>query len=58
MTMLTDGIKSKNLEDEVRQLDVAELLDRSCAVPAASVVDIPASGGPAPPEQADAPTAE
>jgi Fe-S oxidoreductase len=31
MTMLTDGIKSKNLEDSIEQLDVAELLDRSCA---------------------------
>ena len=30
MTMLTDGIKSKNLEDSVRQLDVAELLERAC----------------------------
>ena len=30
MTMLTDGIKSKNLEDQVKQLDVAELLERSC----------------------------
>ena len=29
-TMLTDGIKSKNLEDTVKQLDVAELLDRAC----------------------------
>jgi Fe-S oxidoreductase len=32
MTMLTDGIKSKNLEDEVQQLDVAELLERSVPV--------------------------
>jgi Fe-S oxidoreductase len=31
MTMLTDGIKSKNLEDQIQQLDVAELLDRACA---------------------------
>jgi Fe-S oxidoreductase len=30
MTMLTDGIKSKNVEDTVKQLDVAELLDRAC----------------------------
>jgi Fe-S oxidoreductase len=30
MTMLTDGIKSKSLEDEVKQLDVAELLDKAC----------------------------
>ncbi len=30
MTMLTDGIKSKSLEDHVKQLDVAELLERAC----------------------------
>ena len=36
MTMLTDGLKSKNLEDKVRQLDVAELLERACIV-----VDVP-----------------
>jgi hypothetical protein len=32
MTMLTDGIKSKSLEDRVKQLDVAELLEQACAV--------------------------
>jgi Fe-S oxidoreductase len=32
MTMLTDGIKSKNLEDKIKQLDVAELLERACEV--------------------------
>ncbi len=32
MTMLTDGLKSKNLEDQVKQMDVAELLERSCNV--------------------------
>ena len=31
MTMLTDGIKSKSLEDTSKQLDVAELLEQSCA---------------------------
>ena len=36
MTMLTDGIKSKSLEDKVRQLDVAELLERSCEVTVAT----------------------
>lgn len=30
MTMLTDGLKSQNLEEAVRTLDVAELLDQSC----------------------------
>jgi Fe-S oxidoreductase len=33
MTMLTDGIKSKNLEDTIEQLDIAELLERSCDMP-------------------------
>jgi Fe-S oxidoreductase len=33
MTMLTDGIKSKSLEDRVKQLDVAELLSAACDTP-------------------------
>jgi Fe-S oxidoreductase len=46
MTMLTDGIKSKSLEDHVKQLDVAELLDQSCAkiegtLPASEPVVVP-----------------
>lgn len=32
MTMLSDGLKSQNAEDKIAQLDVAELLERSCAV--------------------------
>ncbi len=32
MTMLTDGLKSQSLEEEIRQLDVAELLEESCAL--------------------------
>jgi Fe-S oxidoreductase len=44
MTMLTDGIKSKNLEERVKQLDVVELLERACAAiaveaPAEAVVE-------------------
>jgi Fe-S oxidoreductase len=35
MTMLTDGIKSKSLEDRVKQMDVAEILERACELPAA-----------------------
>jgi Fe-S oxidoreductase len=31
MTMLTDGLKNENLEDEIKQLDVAELLAMACA---------------------------
>ena len=30
MTMLTDGLKAKSLEESIQQLDVAELLERSC----------------------------
>ncbi|MBX3202101.1 MAG: (Fe-S)-binding protein [Labilithrix sp.] len=32
MTMLTDGLKSQSLEDKIKQLDVAELLEQSCVV--------------------------
>ena len=39
MTMLTDGIKSKNLEDSVRQMDVVELLDAAGFAPEAPVAD-------------------
>ena len=31
MTMLTDGLKDQSMEDKVRQLDIAELLEESCA---------------------------
>jgi Fe-S oxidoreductase len=31
-TMLTDGLKDRNLEEQIRQLDVAELLEQSCAL--------------------------
>src|ERR1019366_2648975 len=41
MTMLTDGIKSKSLEDKVKQLDVAELLERACEVREVPVVPAP-----------------
>jgi Fe-S oxidoreductase len=30
MTMLTDGLKNENLEDSIKQLDVAELLAMAC----------------------------
>jgi Fe-S oxidoreductase len=49
MTMLTDGIKSKNLEDQIKQLDVAELLERACAVVAVGVGSEPVAEA-APPE--------
>jgi Fe-S oxidoreductase len=31
MTMLHDGLKSQNLEEKIRQLDVAEILEKACA---------------------------
>jgi Fe-S oxidoreductase len=34
MTMLTDGLKSQSLEEQIKQLDVAELLEQSCTVTA------------------------
>jgi len=32
MTMLTDGLKGENLEDSIKQMDVAELLAQACAL--------------------------
>ena len=32
VTMLSDGLKDQNKEEEVRQLDIAELLEQSCAL--------------------------
>jgi hypothetical protein len=43
MTMLTDGIKSKSLEDSIKQLDIVELLDRSCEAPAVAPQLVPPS---------------
>jgi Fe-S oxidoreductase len=40
MTMLTDGVKAQNLEEQIKQVDVAELLERACAEDA--VVALPA----------------
>ncbi len=57
MTMLTDGLKSKNLEDTIKQLDVAELLDRSCEVvlfEPKPPADEPPADAVAPPPQATA----
>ena len=56
MTMLTDGIKSKNLEDKVKQLDIVELLDQSCAqVEIPAPVEPPPPAPPPPPEAAAPP---
>jgi hypothetical protein len=59
MTMLTDGLKSKSLEDKIQQMDVAELLEKSCAVvhPAPPIDPPPppaAGAGDAPMAQASA----
>ena len=32
MTMLTDGLKSQDKQDDIKQLDIAELLDQACTV--------------------------
>jgi Fe-S oxidoreductase len=50
MTMLTDGLKSKSLEGAIQQLDVAELLERSCnVVEGVEVVEEEAASPLAPP---------
>jgi Fe-S oxidoreductase len=41
MTMLTDGLKSKNLDESIKQMDVAELLDQSCAEDEKQIVEAP-----------------
>jgi Fe-S oxidoreductase len=42
MTMLTDGLKSQSLDETIKQMDVAELLDQSCAVDEKPVAPAPA----------------
>jgi Fe-S oxidoreductase len=46
MTMLTDGLKSQNLEEQIKQVDVAELLERACVAkvvaPDALLPEVPA----------------
>jgi len=39
MTMLTDGLKSQNLEEKIKQRDVAEILEESC-FPESTVVPV------------------
>ena len=49
MTMLTDGIKSQSMEEQIEQMDVAELLERACAQPTAKPeVDAPVADEPLP----------
>jgi hypothetical protein len=45
MTMLTDGLKSQNLEDRIQQMDVAELLERAC-VPQVVATPVLEAGAP------------
>ncbi|HEX4445730.1 MAG TPA: (Fe-S)-binding protein [Polyangiaceae bacterium] len=54
MTMLTDGIKSKSLEDSIKQLDVVELLDRSCEAIAVAPEVAPPPAEPPPAVEATA----
>jgi Fe-S oxidoreductase len=56
MTMLTDGLKSQNLEDKVQQLDVAELLEKSCHIEASVAPDplLPLAADVLVPEQPEA----
>ncbi len=42
MTMLTDGLKSQSLEDEIKQMDVAELLELACAEKVEEKIEAPA----------------
>ncbi len=44
VTMLTDGLKSQSLEDKIKQMDVAELLDESCAVDEVAAAPEPVQG--------------
>jgi hypothetical protein len=37
MTMLTDGLKAQEKEDEIKQLDIAEILAKSVGVDAPAV---------------------
>ena len=47
MTMLKDGVKSQNKEDEIQNLDIVELLAQSCGVgdpvPSANAAPAPAA---------------
>ncbi len=58
MTMLTDGLKSQSLEDRIKQLDVAELLEQSCALDEQAEKPVMPAIAPAEPEVAVAVPAE
>jgi len=44
MTMLTDGLKSQSLEEQIAQLDIAEILEASCVVEASATPEVPDTG--------------
>ena len=46
MTMLTDGLKAQSLEEEIRQLDIAEMLEESCALDHPAGAAAPLEGAP------------
>jgi Fe-S oxidoreductase len=48
MTSLTNGIQSKGLEDRIRQVDIAELLERACDVAHNDVAQGAAESAPQP----------
>jgi Fe-S oxidoreductase len=60
MTMLTDGLKSKSLEDKIVQMDVAELLDKACHVAEVVAPDPtpPSLQPPGSPEEAPQPASQ
>jgi Fe-S oxidoreductase len=53
MTMLTDGLKSQNLEEQIKQVDVAELLERACVAKVVMADDAPAAASTAEPALAE-----
>jgi Fe-S oxidoreductase len=50
MTMLTDGLKASSLDDRIKQLDIAEMLEQSCSVDDQPVAPPPIATEPAPVE--------
>jgi Fe-S oxidoreductase len=50
MTMITDGLKSQSLEEEIKPMDVAELLEKSCLTPKVQDAPVPPVAPPPQPE--------
>jgi Fe-S oxidoreductase len=55
MTMITDGLKDQSLEDDIKQMDVAELLEQACAEKVEEPKPVAPAEAPAEAEQAAAP---